>query len=183
MSNSGYSVPSVSWAEIDDMTENIRRKYSLLSDAYFPIMDILELVMSNRQNLFQIEIVERTKMPGEYSTTQQDGRLLTIREDIYEKVCRGDGHARFTLAHELGHLIMHCTGIEVYALASGEYVPPYQHSEAQANYFAASLLMPRKFFSFNDTPHSVQHRHGVSLSAARNRLSYFRSKGFLKLPT
>jgi len=180
MSNNGYDVPSISWAEIDDLTENLRRQYNQLNTPYFRILEILELVMSNDQKMFQIEVVSKDDMRTEYATTHQDGRHLRIREDVYIRASRGEGRARFTLAHELGHLIMHCCGIEVFALASGEYVPAYRHSEKQADYFAASLLMPKKYFSASDTPELVQNRHGVSLDAARIRLRYLRNKGFIK---
>jgi hypothetical protein len=173
----------MSWAQIDDMTENLRRKYDLLSTAYFPVVEVLEMIMSSQYRLFDIEIVSENKMRGEYATTTQDGRLLKIREDVYHKAYNGEGRARFTLAHEMGHLTLHCCGVEVFALSSGEHVPPYRHSEKQADYFAASLLMPKKFFSFEDNTSTVQHRHGVSAEAARIRLAYLRSKGFLKPPS
>ena len=181
MSEFGYEVPPISWGEIDDITETIRLRMNLLDQPYFPIGEYLELVMSNKLRLFDVEVMFREEMPNEYSTVSRDGRLLRVREDVYEGLWRGTGHSRFTLAHELGHMVMHCTGIEVYALASGQYVPGYRNSEAQANYFASSLLMPKKFFSANDDPFSVSKRHGVSRPAALHRLKYLRSKGFLRL--
>lgn len=172
----------MSWAEIDDMTENVRKRMNLLDQPYFPIGDYLEKVMSNELRLFDIEVVYRDEMPGEFATVSRNGRLLRIREDVYEDVWKGTGHSRFTLAHELGHMVLHCTGVEVYALASGQSVPGYKDSEAQANYFASSLLMPKKFFSSVDTVESVSRRHGVSRQAALLRLKYLSAKGFLRLP-
>jgi len=182
VSNIGYSVPALSWAKIDDLADNLRAKYDLAGKQYFPIVEVLELVMSNKFRMFDIEIVSREDMPEEYATTSQTGRLMRIREDTYRKACSGNGRARFTLAHELGHIIMHCCGVEVFALASGEHVEPYRHSEKQANYFAASILMPKRFFTANDTVELIVRRHGVSREAALNRLKYLFAKGYLRPP-
>lgn len=180
MSDFGFGVPPLSWAKIDDIVDNLRTRYGLVNRAYFPVVDLMELVMSNKLRMFDIEIVSREEMPSEYATTSHNGRLLKIREDTYLKACSGEGRARFTLAHELGHMIMHCCGVEVFALTSGEHVPHYRHSEKQANYFAASLLMPKKDFDANDSVHTVMSRHGVSREAALNRIRYLSSKGYLR---
>lgn len=182
MSGSGFEVPAMSWAEIDDITETLRRRADTLDKPYFPIGEYLELVMSNQLRLFDIEVISRDEMPGEFATVSRDGRVLKIREDVYEDVWRGTGHARFTLAHELGHMVLHCTGVEVYALATGQRVPGFRDSEAQANHFASTLLMPKKFFSSSDTVETVSRRHGVSRQAALLRLKYLSAKGFLRLP-
>src|SRR5690606_22384920 len=39
---------------------------------------------------------------------------------------------RYTLAHELGHLIMHC----------GKYIPTVEEAEVEADRFASEFLMP-----------------------------------------
>lgn len=180
MTDFGFEVPALSWAKIDDLVDSCRAQYGLSGKSYFPIVELLELVMSNKLRMFDIEIVSRAEMPEEYATTSQDGRVLKIREDTYAKACAGEGRARFTLAHELGHMIMHCCGVEVFALTSGEHVPHYRHSEKQANYFAASLLMPARFFSSTDNVELVCMRHGVSREAALIRIKYLSSKGYLK---
>lgn len=180
MSDFGFGVPPLSWAKIDDLVDNLRGHYGLSGKAYFPVVDLLEQVMSNKLRMFDVEIVSRSNMPSEYATTSQDGRLLKIREDTYIKACSGEGRARFTLAHELGHMVMHCCGVEVFALSSGEHIPSYRHSEKQANYFAASILMPKIFFNSNDCVQTVMSRHGVSREAALNRIKYLSSKGYLR---
>ena len=47
----------------------------------------------------------------------------------------------FTIAHELGHAFLHGMGVHERA---GERLTAYQEEEAQANRFAAALLMPAK---------------------------------------
>lgn len=50
---------------------------------------------------------------------------------------------RFTLAHELGHLMLHPTG-QTYRDLEGH--PSYDESEKQVNDFALNILMPEKEF-------------------------------------
>lgn len=56
---------------------------------------------------------------------------------------RGDGAAvqRFTMAHELGHLLHDAVQAREWGVTSGPWAP--RHVEQRANGFAAALLMPR----------------------------------------
>lgn len=83
----------------------------------------------------------------------EDGLALRLRPDIRERAIAGDGRARFTLAHELAHLVLHRTDL---ARALGRAfrdvvtptqklppgVPIYRSPEWQANVWAAAFLMP-----------------------------------------
>jgi len=94
---------------------------------------------------------------------------------MYEAAWAGDGRARFTAAHELGHLVMH-TNIPLARAKPEERIKPFRRSEPQANQFAAELLMPPRFFLLDDDERTVMERHGVSWEAAKNRLEYLRNK-------
>lgn len=71
---------------------------------------------------------------------------LYIREEVYEEAVVGRHRARFTIAHELGHLFLHnsLTEERCRLLARNSY----KHSEEviayeeEADTFAAELLMP-----------------------------------------
>lgn len=183
MSNYGYEVPPISWAEIDDITNGIRHRINFLSNPRFPILEYIEQYMADREGILDYEIVSLSEMPEDLANISADGKLLKIREDTYEGAIRGVGRARFTLAHEFGHLVLHCNKVNVFSLTSGQYVPNHSNSEKQADYFAASLLMPKKFFTMNDTYHTVMRRHGESASAAKIRLKYLSSKGHINFPS
>lgn len=88
---------------------------------------------------------------------------------------------RFTLAHELGHFILHPNQkklrVDIY-----DYSKDSQESidETEANYFAASLLMPKEEFyrmlnvSEGDIKLTAKY-FGVSLSAVENRLQWLQT--------
>jgi antitoxin HicB len=79
--------------------------------------------------------------------------LLRLREDVRNRAADGDGRCRFTIAHELAHIILHRDDLEkhrgrafrdlvmpVEKLPHG--VPIFRSPEWQANVWAASFLMP-----------------------------------------
>ncbi|WLS07170.1 ImmA/IrrE family metallo-endopeptidase [Shinella sumterensis] len=117
-------------------------------------------------------------MEGAEGLTDPNGEFIQIREDVYEAAIAGDGRARFTVAHEMGHFFLH-TGIPLARSTKGDGVASYRKSEPQANQFAAEFLMPRKLIHSGITPEQISNAHGVSDEAARNRIRYMVSKGFI----
>jgi uncharacterized protein DUF955 len=102
-----------------------------------------------------------------------------------EEASRAPGRRRFTITHELGHWVMHCTAAShepVYCrdvsvredspTALLDYPPP----ELEANQFAAAMLMPRELLLGQPHPTSVEEEYelarvfGVSREALRRRL-------------
>jgi Zn-dependent peptidase ImmA (M78 family) len=70
--------------------------------------------------------------------------LIRIREDIPE-----NGRKRFATAHEMGHWELHKDISQLFECTEKDLIAKYKGSpeEIQANYFAAALLMPTKFFT------------------------------------
>lgn len=76
---------------------------------------------------------------------------------------------RFTIAHELGHYFLHSNQGEIPIIA---YRKGTGRLEWEANWFAASLLMPRRDFEMalrGDSLAAVASQFGVSIDAARVR--------------
>jgi Zn-dependent peptidase ImmA (M78 family) len=63
------------------------------------------------------------------------------RADIWVRAESPVVRQRFTLAHELGHLLLHPVGEEFRDAAPG--MSSHPPTEIQANAFACALLMPR----------------------------------------
>lgn len=81
---------------------------------------------------------------------------------------------RFTIAHELGHALMHDDGIHN---RSNQLIEEYKKEEAEANDFAANLLMPedkvRLFVSSNKVSmESLVESFGVSITTMGIRLRH-----------
>lgn len=82
----------------------------------------------------------------------------------------------FTLAHEFGHFLMH-KGRDKFRLDFVDFDgSPDAQEETEANYFAATLLMPKekftKMYTLLNTEGLVAEYFGVSIAAVRNRKSW-----------
>lgn len=114
------------------------------------------------------------------------GRILV---DALE-AARAPGRRRFTIAHELGHLVLHDdrAGPRIGRLMpsprgkrarqpTGLVYPAalaYRPEELEANQFAAATLMPARNLtgSLTECPITVAELCGVSVAAAEKRLEY-----------
>jgi Zn-dependent peptidase ImmA (M78 family) len=84
---------------------------------------------------------------------------------------------RFTIAHELGHFLLH-DGISSHYdrdykvnFRSAESSQATNTQEVEANFFAASLLMPRKFLDADDAVDQLDSDIGVARLAERYKVS------------
>lgn len=69
---------------------------------FFPIMEVLEKVLDNKLNFFDLIIVENQEMGSAEGYTDQLGKAIYLREDVYRRAWEGEPRDRFTAAHELG---------------------------------------------------------------------------------
>ena len=74
-----------------------------------------------------------------------DPLILNVHAEIWEEAEDGEPKARFILAHELGHILMHShyrqEFTEIHELHLKAF-PPEEKAESQANWFAAAFLAP-----------------------------------------
>lgn len=174
----------------------------------FPIFDILRK---------RLDIVAQKigKAPGqvrlkivdsgdwwEAAVSCVDGGIVEIqvRDDVWERASEDDGRARWTLSHELAHVLLHhssltCDGKIMFkdgaqtpgAAARRAGIPIFRSPEHQAQIAASEMLMPESVFLQyakerfqNDerslTAESVSERFNVSYQAAQIRLSALSDK-------
>ena len=164
-----YQVPPKSWDYIEQQAQGLRRALKLNAVPYFPVMDVLERVLHNHLNFTEMLIAERGEMGAAEGYTCPRGSFIMLREDVYTGAWEGDARARFTVAHELGHLFLH-RNVPLARIKRRDKVPAYARAEPQANTFAAALLMPRALMLRYTTVPAVQNAFGVSKRAAEHRL-------------
>ncbi len=139
--------------------------------------------MPNRFGI-EYQIVEDYELPrGVEAACIPEKSLIQIRNTTYVDACRNDGRARFTIIHELGHLLLgHQRSLH---RDNGRKIEAFENSEWQANQYAAELLMPlttildEKFF----TPWEIQCEFGVSRAAAEKRIRLLIKHGDLNKST
>lgn len=175
-----YEVRPLSWDKIGEVAESIRVQLGLSSHPSFPIVTVVEEILSLRFELFDFEIGTHNEMDGAEGLTCPNGNFIMIREDVYEKACEGDARARFTLAHELGHWALHSnSNMPLARKVSSAVVPAYRRAEPQANQFAAELLMPRRLVQSYMDANSIMTVFGVSKKAANARRDFLVKKGLI----
>jgi len=124
----------------------------------------------------RLDIVSDEKMAGNTGLTSYDGRtiIIHISRRIRHDAFLGDGYARNTVAHELGHAVMHFEKLSDGAVMARKtnrnitpkWISPYESAEHHVRVFAPAFLI-------NDTVartlHSVDEisvRFGISRQSA-----------------
>lgn len=111
-----------------------------------------------------------------------DGHELTVSEVVYADALRDDGRARFTLAHELAHAVLHANQLRKIndarrgtpILFRREELRASEDPEWQANRFAAALLMPVDAVQFLINAYGISDLDTLA-EFIRNDLSVSRS--------
>lgn len=127
-----------------------------------------------------------------------DGEELTLRDDVYQTLANGGGgHALFTVAHELGHAVLHARnlilmrhGLSLGTVFRADTHKVFQDPEWQANTFAAEASMPLHAVIEQvqgiEAPafilaNRLQDAMHVSQAAARIRVKQLIEKGWLRV--
>lgn len=117
----------------------------------------------------ELEIIEDNEFSSnEEAIAYPDQNLIQIKNSIYESASDGCGHCIFTLAHELGHLLLHRN--QKPSFARGQH-KIYEDSEWQADTFASEFLMDVRYIGEEDSSNDIAERFGVTLHAAKVRKS------------
>jgi Zn-dependent peptidase ImmA (M78 family) len=104
--------------------------------------------------------------------TAYDGQIVTIvaKESVASQAQFGSGRPRNTLAHELGHGVMH-EGPNMSRRALGNVTPgwlrSFESAEHQAKIFAVAFLVNDELGKSLRTPEDLSSECGISLEAAR----------------
>lgn len=104
---------------------HIRRAFNLSPDE--PVININYLL--EKAGIIVVEIESFDKFDGVSFITDQGQPVIVIKREM------SNDRKRFTLAHELGHIIMHINSI----------IPEFRDKEHEANEFASEFLMPEKY--------------------------------------
>lgn len=165
----GIVVPARSKENIAACAAILRKHINLTAKANFPVDKVYEALGLLYEGA-DFEVREDHEMGDDHGRTYPDKNLILLRGDVYERGCAGNGRDRFTMCHELGHLMLHR---EVALSRIDPANPPkiYRNSEWQADTFASHLMMPAILLAECRTISEVQDKFGVSFDAAHARRS------------
>ena len=155
------------------------REMCKLPEPMFPIVHFMDVTLRRDWPGYDMVLLGRDELGNDGGRTDPDQKLVQIREDVYESARRGDGFGRFTMAHELGHLLLH-HGLPFRRQVDKGEVKPFLNSEWQADAFAGELLMPVPAVLSCPGEASLMDLCGVSFSAARVRFQVLRQEGLIE---
>lgn len=157
----------------------------------------VETIADSHYGLFVEEAPDLRSRLGLHGQAHLSGLLLPAERLIMvdaEEAGRAPGRRRFTLTHELGHWVLHCSATSVEPVycrdvsvqedvapegsepANATVLLDYPPPELEANQFAAAVLMPRELLLAQPRPTTVEEEYdlarvfGVSREALRRRL-------------
>lgn len=161
-----YIAKPTSRKKIRDLANMLRKIAGLYDEMYFPVVEFLELAMPRLFKEFEYEIVPVAQMPNEYAITYPEKNKICIREDVYDRAIKGVERDRFTVAHEIGHFILHKPGsIALARTQEVQDIPTFRKPEWQANTFAGELLAPPQVIR-GLTLEEISLKCGVSLQVS-----------------
>jgi|ERR1039457_478852 Zn-dependent peptidase ImmA (M78 family) len=163
----GTVVPAQSAENIALIANAVRKYLGITDTAFFPVVKVYEL-LGHLIDGADFEIHTKEEMGEDHGRTYPDKKVILIREDVYEGADKGMPRDRFTMCHELGHLVMH-QGLALSRIDPKNPPKIYRNSEWQADKFASFLLMPKYLLEKCDSIYHVVEIFGVSYEAAEAR--------------
>jgi putative toxin-antitoxin system antitoxin component (TIGR02293 family) len=119
---------------------------------------------------FRVEVVPNSRTSAFAWVASQK---LFIKKSVIEALSAGDAHARYTIAHEMAHLVLGHKG-HSYRKAPKHGRNEQQIEEKEAMIFASEFLMPVAL-AYGQTPEEIQKKFQVSSAAAVKRFAELKS--------
>ena len=173
-----YEVPPLSRDKIIDAAVNLRTALRI-TNQMFPILTVVEVLLPQIDEEFSFEVKDEAELGNQHGLTRPELKEMWIRDDVYEGARKGVGRDRFTIAHELGHYLLHNEPGLARTLKPKGSLPAYRCSEWQANSFAGALLIPTDVTLALRDPQAIAEACGVSLDAARVQIKVLTQKGLM----
>ena len=173
MSSHSYIAPPFSRRAIRGAAELVRGWAPDPSKPYFDITSFLELQLQSHDPEFALIVSTRREMGNDLARAYIADRTIEVRSDVYDHAHDGQPFARFTLAHELGHLVLH-SDIRLARRDAPYAVDRFRDPEWQADCFAGELLMPLFIYQEMKNPEDAANAFGVSSSAVKAQLRAWR---------
>lgn len=167
LANSPHFVVPRSRKQIEAIAGAMRIYLGVTEGARIALQPILEFALDDLVEGAYFKIANDSELGGAEGMTDGQHPVITLSASTYMCLQRSDCRARMTVAHEIGHLLLH-SGQKVYhfeePMNDNRFDPEWQADE-----FAAALLMPKLPFMRIKTVHQAMEAFGVSRAAAIRR--------------
>lgn len=162
----GFRVNGTSVQKIRAKTQNLRSFFNMQEDAYLNVSQLLDSLSA--MALVDYDVVEDDEWQREEELAYfvPADNMIYIKRSTNDLATSGDGHSRFTIAHEIGHWMMHRNIRLSRSSISSVKHSPFEDSEWQADTFAAELLIYKPFVDGSDDALDLKRKFGVSTACA-----------------
>lgn len=170
-----FKAPPLKRVEIRQIAIDLRHQFGLANQLWFPVLEFAELVLPTMDSSYTFVVADKEELGTSHGLTELIGDqiVISIREDIYERAYNDEGRDRGTVAHEIGHYLMHAKCPALHRHFGAELMP-FEDPEWQAKCFQGELLVPKHLVKgMNAT--DVSRLCGVSLDAAMYQLNLYNS--------
>ncbi len=169
----GFRVTPKSRDAIEFEALVVRKAFSRGTNLYFPLMPMFELELCKLIPGFFWDIRDDGSLEDTArALTCPESKTILIENSVYEGAVKGVGKDRMTIAHEIGHLLLHQS--TPYAKKyDPNPIKVYENSEWQADVFAGELLAPIRLIHGKGVM-EIAEDFGVSPSAAKAQLRALR---------
>lgn len=165
MSQSQYKANPISIKDLTTYAFLLRQAINMENTFQIDIIRVLEHNMiSAFGDSFEMEVVEANSMSN-YALYLPESNKMLIREDVYLAAASMNARHRFTIAHEIGHLLLH-RNVKLARTDRARKI--YEDPEWQANVFAAEFLAPTHLIGEMSVT-EISLAFGISRQAATNR--------------
>lgn len=182
--NKGVKVPPLSRDKIRENADIVRAIFGIQGG--IKATDVLEFCIPEVMPEFVWTVEEIADMGNDHARTYPDKQYMQIRKDVYDNAAQINkynstqyGRDNFTIAHEIGHLVLH-SNISSYARddpkSNNRSHKIYEDSEWQADNFSAEFLMPYNEAILCSSVDEIQTKFMVSRQAAEIRMKTIRNK-------
>ncbi len=178
----GALVTPMSTKMLREYADIFRRSLKPKTDK-FPVLLFLEIILPQLFENYSFHPMSKDVMGENHGLTYPGKGKILIRDDVYEGAIQDNGRDRFTIMHEIAHLLLHSNIPASYARTTSEGHPCYMDAEWQADSLAAEMLMPADIVLDCSSAQELSLRCGVSNQAAETRMrkiqkEFCKNKGF-----
>lgn len=175
MATDSFVSEGLNQKEMAEFTIELRQKLGVGRGDPVDIVDILEFELSKFYPGYLLRIWEDEKVDFRAQARPLENTII-VSESTYNAACEGDVDARFVLAHELGHFLLHADRAAKMNTnrAGTEYEKQFKDlngltsTESQADIFARHFLAPCYLaYEHRKDPISLSCLTGIPLREAK----------------
>lgn len=170
-----HYAPPTNRAAVERTAYAWRDALGVAEDCLQPDMiDLLEIQLPQLLPMVSFVVEPDNDLDGVEAYTDFEPPQIVVRESVYRDGILHRHRARFTLAHEFGHLTQHRHAQHLHRAPAehlrGGRLRPFASAEWQANTFASAFLMPSWLIEQFENATDASRALNVSIQAAGHRL-------------